>query len=79
MKAEIIIRGGRDPVGFITDGPITRGLDIGVFVVIDGKRTLLPVRSLVLRCEGRCSVATVELEVREIELTGIEVAGITRV
>lgn len=76
MKAEIIIKGGR---GSIEDGAHpSRGQDIGVYVVRDGKRILLPVTSLVLTVRDRKAVATVTLDVDAVEVDGIEIERLRR-
>lgn len=50
----------------------SRGQDIGVYAVIDGKRAILPVTGLVLRVDGRKSIATVNLHVDEVDIANIE-------
>lgn len=75
-RCSVVVRGGRDLRGDNASptehGPPTRGQDIGVFVVIDGRRHLLPVSGFVLRVDGRRAIATLNLLVDEVEITGIE-------
>lgn len=68
MAAKVSIRGNR------LGRAEVRGQDIGVFATIDGREVLLPCRSLVLHVGGRHEIATatVELEVDEIDLRGID-------
>lgn len=68
MGVTIRVRGGRAP----QDGRPTRGQDLGVFAVVDGKEHLLRVSSLVMRVMGRTAIATVELAVDEIDVENIE-------
>lgn len=65
-RASIIVSGGRTE----HETP-ARGWDIAVRVVVDGVRTRLPVTSCVLRIEGPKAVATLEVEVDEVEIEGI--------
>lgn len=73
-RVAIVIRGGRDtadPERAVEEGPLTRGVDVGVYAYRGGVRMLLPVRSLVLRVSGRRAVAFCEFEVDDVALTGI--------
>lgn len=65
-RVRITVRGGRG------GGIASRGQDIGVYAVIDGKRAILPVTGLVLRVDGRKAIATVNLMVDEVDITDIE-------
>lgn len=67
-RVGIAIKGGR-----LTSGePLSRGQDIGVYAIAaDGSHHILPAQSLVLRIEGRKAIATVELEVDDVDATGL--------
>ncbi len=62
-KVDIVVYGGR-----VGDENDSRGQDI--CVAANGYR--LPIRSLVLRVDGRKAVATVEMDVDRVELQNIE-------
>lgn len=67
-RCKIVVRGGRT-----VDAPSpSRGVDIGVFIQVEGKETLLPVTAFELRVDGRRAVATVNLLVDDVEVTEVE-------
>lgn len=81
-RCQIIIRGGRDIVGdpMRTSRHFSRGVDIQVVARgEDGSLFRLPCTALVLRVDGRRAIATVNLLVDEVEITGIEVADKTSI
>ena len=65
-RVRIVVRGGRG-----IEVP-ARGQDIGVYALIDGRQAVLPVAGLVLRVDGRKAIATVNLIVDEVDITGVE-------
>lgn len=83
MRSHIVIKGGRDGTDQIAPcekDKLTRGVDIGLYVRDkDGKSTLIPgVLSLVLRVHGRKAVATVEIEVDDVDVTAVWLEEIRR-
>lgn len=73
MRAKILVRGGRDPIdGQVEEGPYSRGQDVAVTIVRDGKLINIPnIKSIVLRVEGRRAIATLEVLVDDVQLTGV--------
>lgn len=67
-RVRIVIRS--EPGRGLDNG--ARGRDIGVYALIDGKRAILPVTGLMLRVDGRKAIATVNLMVDEVDITGVE-------
>lgn len=61
------IRGGR----LVSDSATSRGQDVGVFVVdsTGHEHFVKGVRSIVIRCNGRRSFVTCEIEVDDVDLT----------
>jgi len=77
MRAQIVVHGGRDPVGVTPPGDerahLTRRQDISISIRDkDGKLQRIPnVAEMTLRVSGRKMIANCEIVVDDIELTGI--------
>lgn len=71
-RCRILVEGGRHG-----EAPLSRGADIGVVAASsDGTRLLLPVTSMTIRVANRRAVATVDLEVTDIDLDSIAVGAV---
>jgi hypothetical protein len=83
MRSQIVIRGGRDPVGYVADDDkhLSRPQDVAISIRDkDGKLVNIPgVRSLILRVgPDRKAIATCEIEVDDVDVTAVWLEEIRR-
>lgn len=69
-QVHLVVRGGRVPAPGNT-GPVTKGQDVALYVRdADGKEHKIPgVYNLTLRIGSRRAIATIEVEVDDVDIT----------